>query len=74
MRTEQIIEGHSYTNDPASFCWRTVEVIVEVYGKAIVRWHTDGFAAQRGQRLRTHGRCRLGTFARWASVDVTDGK
>jgi len=35
MRTEQIIEGHSYTNDPASFCWRTVEVIVEVYGKAI---------------------------------------
>lgn len=72
MKTSEILEDHTYSDGINALYFRTVEfILLDKNGQPVVWWHTDGFTGKRGDRIKTHGRCKLHTFARWARKDIT---
>lgn len=72
MRQSDIAEGKSYAKSETGIYFRTVEFLIDapkVPGGKLVVWHTEGFAV-RDRAHKTHGRCGIETFARWALKEV----
>lgn len=73
MLPEDIIERVCYVNSSTPNYYRCVEMIVDAParpGGKVVAWSTDGFLVK--DRLgsasgKTHGKCGIATFARWAT-------
>lgn len=72
MNVNDIKEGEYYFNNKESNYFRLVEMIIDSPnrpGGKVVAWSTDSFdvhlsATKRG---RTHGKCGIETFAKWAT-------
>lgn len=80
MNQNDIQEGCVYANVAQPNYFRQVEMIVESPGRPggyVVAWSTDTFLVQRcnGDAAgKTHGKCGIATFAKWATHRVDSSK
>nr|BAO18925.1 hypothetical protein [Burkholderia sp. M701] len=79
MHISEIAEGGCYANVNQPDYFRRVDLIVKSPtrpGGSVVAWSTDGFQVRRvdgGNGRKTHGKCGITTFAKWATnrIDVS---
>lgn len=72
MDAALIVERGVYAQSADAGYFRQVELIVSAPGRPggrVVQWSTDAFNVQGGHG-RTHGKCGIETFARWAKVRI----
>lgn len=77
MTPEDIQEGCCYSNDSRTNYFRQVEMIVDAPkrpGGKVVAWSTDGFPVRRDSGFggKTHGKCGIATFAKWATCKLAE--
>lgn len=76
MQISEIEEGGCYANVDQPDYFRRVDLIVKSPprpGGSVVAWSTDGFQVRRGDRGnggKTHGKCGIATFAKWATSRI----
>ena len=73
MEVSQIVEHGVYAKSANASYFRQVEMVVAAParpGGYLVQWSTDAFNVKDGKG-RTHGKCGIETFARWAKVKIT---
>jgi len=72
MEVSQIVEHGVYAKSSNASYFRQVEQIVKAPARAggqVVQWSIDAFNVKDGKG-RTHGKCSIETFARWAKVKI----
>jgi hypothetical protein len=72
MQVSDIQEGVAYRGNYTGNYFRVVSMIMDAPkrpGGKLVVWSTEGFQV-RNHECRTHGKCGIETFARWAHTRI----